>query len=119
MSEPEHRKGALVSPDRYIACRCEDVGLPDVILAIQNGARTLNDVKRRTRAGMGPCQGIYCMPALAALVAEATGAPISQVEPMTLRPPVRMVALELFAAEQPPEAIRFHNREGIEHGEED
>jgi NAD(P)H-nitrite reductase large subunit len=118
MSESEFDTGEMPRSGAYVACRCEDVSLTEVILALRNGACTLNDVKRRTRAGMGPCQGIYCMPAVAALVAEATGVPISQVEPMTLRPPVRMVALELFAAEQQSEAIRFHTREGIEHGEE-
>lgn len=92
--------------------------MAEVIDALQRGARTLNDIKRRTRAGMGPCQGIYCMPAIAALVSEATGLPISQVEPMTTRPPVRMVDLELFAAEEQATAIRFHTGEGNEHGQE-
>lgn len=117
MAESEVGEGAKVSFSAYVACRCEDISMADVVLALQNGARTLNDVKRRTRAGMGPCQGIYCMPAVAALVAEATGIPISQVEPMTLRPPVRMVPLELFAADQQSEAIRFQTNEGNEHGE--
>ena len=101
----------------FVACRCEDVSMADVIDSLQHGARTLNDVKRRTRAGMGACQGIYCMPAIAALVAEATGAPITQVEPMTLRPPVRVIELELFAAEEAATAIRFHHGEGNDHGE--
>jgi hypothetical protein len=102
----------------YIACRCEDVSMAAVIYALQHGASTLNDVKRRTRVGMGPCQGIYCMPAVAALVSEAKGVPISLVEPMTLRPPVRLVGLELFAAEEQATAIRFHTREGNEYAEE-
>ena len=118
MSDSELDIGAMVSSRAYIACRCEEVSMADVTLSFQNGARTLNEVKRRTRAGMGPCQGIYCMPAVAALVAEATGVPISQVEPMTLRPPVRLVPLGLFAADERSDAIRFQPREGHEHGAE-
>lgn len=118
MPESEIDTDSLVSSGTYVACRCEDVSMAEVILAVQNGARTLNEVKRRTRAGMGPCQGIYCMPAVAAIVAEATGQSISQVEPMTFRPPVRMAPLEILAAEQLSDAIRFQTREGIEHGEE-
>lgn len=118
MSESGVRDGTMARIERFSACRCEDVSMADVIDALQHGARTLNDVKRRTRAGMGPCQGIYCMPAIAALVAEATGDSIAEVEPMTLRPPVRMVGLELFAADEQATAIRFHSREGDERGKE-
>jgi hypothetical protein len=34
-----------------IVCRCEDVSDTEIAGAIGEGARTLNDVKRRTRAG--------------------------------------------------------------------
>lgn len=117
MSNSESREGTTNRNEAFIACRCEDVSMAAVIEALQHGARTLNDVKRRTRAGMGPCQGIYCMPAVAALVSEANGVPITHVEPMTPRPPVRMIGLEQFAAEEQAAVIRFHAGEGNEHGE--
>ena len=34
------------------------------------GARTIDGVKRRTRAGMGRCQGGFCMPRVAAILSE-------------------------------------------------
>jgi hypothetical protein len=46
---------------------------------------------------MGVCQGVFCMPVIAALVAQATGGRIDEVAPMTARPPVRPVALEALA----------------------
>lgn len=80
-----------------LLCRCEEVGSDEIVAALAAGATTLNDVKRRTRAGMGACQGVYCLPAIAGMVAEATGIPIERVEPMTARPPVRPIPLEALA----------------------
>ncbi|MFN8663317.1 MAG: (2Fe-2S)-binding protein [Thermomicrobiales bacterium] len=84
--------------DRTQICRCEEVAAAAVASALQHGALTVDDVKRRTRAGMGACQGIYCVPAIAAMVAEGTGTPIRELAPMTARPPVRPIPLEALAA---------------------
>ena len=47
-----------------IICRCETVTEGEIIDAIQRplGARSLDGVKRRTRAGMGRCQSGFCSP---------------------------------------------------------
>lgn len=84
--------------EQVLICRCEEVAAATVVAALQHGALTVDDVKRRTRAGMGACQGIFCIPAVAAMVAEATGTPISELGPMTARPPVRSIPLEAMAA---------------------
>jgi glycerol-3-phosphate dehydrogenase len=44
----------------HIICRCEHVSEQEVAEAIRAGARTLDGVKFRTRAGMGRCQGGFC-----------------------------------------------------------
>ncbi len=85
-------------PGATFTCRCEEIRDVEIAGAIAAGARTVDDVKRRTRAGMGVCQGIFCMPAIAAMVAHATGTAIDRVAPMTARPPVRPVALETLAS---------------------
>ena len=84
--------------DRVLICRCEEVSAAEVAAALLHGALTVDDVKRRTRAGMGACQGIFCIPAVAAMVAEGTGTPIAELGPMTARPPVRPVPLVALAA---------------------
>jgi len=43
-----------------IACRCELVTEGEVLQAIERGARTMDGIKFRTRAGMGRCQGGFC-----------------------------------------------------------
>ena len=84
--------------ERVLICRCEEVGAAEIAAALQHGALTVDDVKRRTRAGMGACQGIFCIPAVAAIVAEGTGMPMAELGPMTARPPVRPIPLEALAA---------------------
>ena len=44
-----------------IVCRCEQVGAGEIEHAIAAlGCRSVNEVKKLTRAGMGPCQGKVC-----------------------------------------------------------
>ena len=47
-----------------IICRCESVTAGEIIDAITRtlGAKTLDGIKRRTRAGMGRCQAGFCTP---------------------------------------------------------
>lgn len=47
-----------------IVCRCEEISEGEIVDAIHGiiGARTLDGVKRRTRAGMGRCQSGFCSP---------------------------------------------------------
>jgi NAD(P)H-nitrite reductase large subunit len=87
----------MMENESMIICRCEEVTDAELVGAIGEGARTLNDVKRRTRAGMGMCQGRWCSHAIAALVAEETGQPLAALAPMTARPPVQPVALGVLA----------------------
>ena len=78
-------------------CRCEEILLEEIVAAIGAGAQTVDDIKRRTRAGMGTCQGIFCVPVIVAMVAQATSVPIDRVAGITARPPVRPVMLETLA----------------------
>jgi glycerol-3-phosphate dehydrogenase len=43
-----------------IGCRCEQISEREIIDAIHAGAKTLDGIKFRTRAGMGRCQGGFC-----------------------------------------------------------
>ncbi|NLV57391.1 MAG: NAD(P)/FAD-dependent oxidoreductase [Clostridiales bacterium] len=55
-----------------VICRCEQVTEAEIRDAIRRplGARTLDAVKRRTRAGMGRCQGGFCSPRVLEILAE-------------------------------------------------
>ena len=48
------------APGPYTLCFCESVPSHEISYAIERlGARTIDDVMRRTRAGFGPCQGSF------------------------------------------------------------
>jgi len=60
----EGRVAAIQRDPAYgrIVCRCETVSEGEIVDAIRApaGARDVDGVKRRTRAGMGRCQGGFC-----------------------------------------------------------
>ena len=55
---------------RPVICRCEEVSLGRLEAALADGASSIGEVKLRTRAGMGRCQGRYCAPVIAGLLAD-------------------------------------------------
>ena len=64
-----------------IVCRCEMITEGEIIDAIQRplGARSLDGIKRRTRAGMGRCQTGFCSPKTMEVLARELHIPISEV----------------------------------------
>ncbi len=62
-----------------IACRCEIVTEGEVLHAIERGARTMDGIKFRTRAGMGRCQGGFCAWRCMRLLAETLDVEVSDV----------------------------------------
>jgi len=84
--------------DDLLICRCENVGLGEIKHSIQrSGARTVNQVKKLTRAGMGLCQGRTCAKVVEAILA-AEGPVPSGTEPYQARPPVRSIPVATLAA---------------------
>ena len=64
-----------------IICRCESITEGEIIDAIHRvpGARSLDGVKRRTRAGMGRCQAGFCSPRVMEILARELGVEQSAV----------------------------------------
>ncbi len=64
-----------------IVCRCETVSEGEILQAIRTnpGARDMDGVKRRTRSGMGRCQGGFCGPYVMALLSRELGVPMEAV----------------------------------------
>ena len=60
-----------------VVCRCEEVTEGEIRAAIRArvGARTLDGIKRRTRSGMGRCQGGFCTPRLIEILGAELGLP--------------------------------------------
>ena len=64
-----------------IVCRCETVSEGEIRAAIRQNppARDIDGVKRRTRSGMGRCQGGFCMPYVMRLISEESGVAMESV----------------------------------------
>ena len=64
-----------------VICRCEMVTEGEIVEAITRpvGARTLDGIKRRVRAGMGRCQAGFCMPKQAEILSRETGMDLGDV----------------------------------------
>ena len=58
-----------------IICRCEPVTEAEIVQAIRRplGAKSVDAVKRRVRAGMGRCQGGFCGPKVIEILAREWG----------------------------------------------
>ncbi len=85
--------------DQHLICRCEEVTAVEIRQAVRDGADTIAGVKRRTRAGMGLCQGHTCSKLVARIIAEETGKPLAEILPATVRPPVRPLTVKIFLAD--------------------
>ena len=64
-----------------VICRCETVTEGEIMDAIHRpvGARTVDGVKRRTRAGMGRCQGGFCGPRIIQILSRELHIPVPEV----------------------------------------
>ena len=75
---------ALISRDPaygHIICRCEQISEGEIRDAIRRplGARSLDGVKRRVRAGMGRCQGGFCSPRVMELLSREWNEPMTEL----------------------------------------
>lgn len=64
-----------------IICRCEEISAGEIIDAVRSPipATTVDGVKRRVRAGMGRCQGGFCLPQVMKIIHEELGQGLCEV----------------------------------------
>ena len=83
--------------DDIIICRCEDMTRQALLDVIAEGYETIDEIKRVTRAGMGPCQGRTCRQLIAGALSRIYGIPMEEVLMPTFRPPVRPISMGILA----------------------
>ena len=64
-----------------VICRCENITEQEILDAINRtiGEVTVNGIKMRTRAGMGRCQGGFCLPKVIDLISRETSTPAENI----------------------------------------
>ncbi len=79
----EERRALIAENPAYgrIICRCEGISEGEILDAIHRplGAKSLDGVKRRVRAGMGRCQGGFCGPKVMEILARELGVPMETI----------------------------------------
>ena len=82
-ADAEERAAMIRSNPLYgrVICRCETITEAEIVAAVRSPipARSVDGVKRRAGAGMGRCQGGFCGPRVAAILAREWGIPLPQV----------------------------------------
>lgn len=82
-SEKDGRIALIKEEPLYskIVCRCEMITEGEIVRAIKSpvGARDLDGVKRRVRAGMGRCQGGFCSPRVTEILSRELEIPMTSV----------------------------------------
>ena len=82
---PDGERAALIreNPDYgVIVCRCEEVSRGEILDALRSPicVPTVDGVKKRVRPGMGRCQGGFCSPLVAQIIAEFLDVPLEDVK---------------------------------------
>ncbi len=82
MTDKERQQAVRENPlYGNLVCRCEVVTEAEIREAIRRpvGAKTVDGIKRRTRSGMGRCQGGFCSPRVMEILTEELGIPMTEV----------------------------------------
>ncbi len=77
-------RNALIAQDPAygsIVCRCEGISEGEIVNSIRRslGARSLDGVKRRVRAGMGRCQAGFCSPKVMEILSRELNVPFDSI----------------------------------------
>src|SRR3970282_891196 len=94
--EVTRRELVGLQPPRYLAWRSDATSARGLDTLLREGPLNQDQVKRLTRAGMGPCQGRRCREQVALLLADAAGVPVAAVPLARYRPPVRPLPLSVL-----------------------
>jgi len=83
--------------NKAIICRCEDLTEDDVLEAIHQGYTDLEELRRKLRIGMGPCQGRVCINLVKRILEKEIVEKVSETSLPKNRPPVIPVSLGSLA----------------------
>lgn len=79
----QDRKVIIQNNPEYgdIICRCEEISRGEIVDALKSPipVDTVDGIKRRVRAGMGRCQGGFCMPLVMEIIHEVKGIPMDEI----------------------------------------
>ena len=91
--------------DDLLVCRCEEITKGEIRRAVHDGMRTITEIRRYLRCGMGLCQGQTCARMVKSLVAKELHVSPALLEPATSRAPMRPTEMKILANEAGEEPV--------------
>jgi len=104
--EVTRRELVQTRPPRYLGWDSPQMKARDLTTLLRDGPLNQDQIKRLTRAGMGPCQSRRCREQVGLLLAHAAETSIEQIPLPTFRPPVRPLPLNVLWPADEPNAMR-------------
>jgi hypothetical protein len=104
--EVTRRELVEVRPPRYLKCDAPRMSARNLDTLQRDGPLNQDQIKRLTRAGMGPCQGRRCREQVALLMAQSAGTPVDGIPMPSFRPPLRPLPLNVLWPLDEPQAMR-------------
>jgi hypothetical protein len=95
-----------IQPPRYLGCTSNKMAARDGKTLLEDGPLNPDQIKRLTRAGMGPCQGRRCREQIALLLAIDSGTGVENIPLASYRAPVRPLPLHLLADRAETDSMR-------------
>ena len=94
--EVTRRELVSVKPPRYLKWSSPQMDARNLDTLRRDGPVNQDQIKRLTRAGMGPCQGRRCREQVALLLAHSSDTPVDRIPLPSFRPPVRPLPLNVL-----------------------
>jgi hypothetical protein len=104
--EVTRRELVDVKPPRYLKWESPQMEARSLDTMLHDGPVNQDQIKRLTRAGMGPCQSRRCREQVGLLLALAAGTSIDQIPLPSFRPPIRPLPLNVLWPTDEPPAMR-------------
>ena len=104
--EVTRRELVETKPPRYLKWASPQMSARSVTTLLRDGPLNQDQIKRLTRAGMGPCQSRRCREQVGLLLAQAVGTTLDRIPLPTFRPPIRPLPLNVLWPADEPAAMR-------------
>jgi hypothetical protein len=104
--EVTRRELVETKPPRYLKWDSKQMSARSVATLLRDGPLNQDQIKRLTRAGMGPCQSRRCREQVGLLLARAAGTTLDRIPLPTFRPPIRPLPLNVLWPADEPAAMR-------------
>jgi thioredoxin reductase len=104
--EVTRRELVEVKPPRYLKWESPQMEARSLDTMLRDGPVNQDQIKRLTRAGMGPCQSRRCREQVGLLLAKAAGTSLDRIPLPSFRPPIRPLPMNVLWPHDEPDAMR-------------